>query len=593
MAKPGLSVDDPLTPSKDLASDTSKNSGVVTFKPFTPGFCPSKPLPQRNRRNKRTNLKFVGNEENEILPGLFEPTSYSKYLTLKFDDKRVEDSDMFTICKEITTICRREPKMSFQNDGSLLIEAISPEESEKLQSLELITGIKANCIPHKSMNRCRGVVRSRYLMKYSEERLLEEFKCQKVVDVKQMMKKIDGVLTPLPTYLITFDLIRLPRELKAAWLRLEVRPYIPSPRRCFYCQRFGHVSDSCRRKLKGEKRICNNCGQEDHGNCDNPSFCVNCTGSHPASSKSCERYLLEREIQTIRSKEHVTFQEAKKRVMTQFIRPGVSFASILSKSRKASTPEKSNSSPVDQNYVSLGSAASIAKSKRRRSIEEQDASPSCKSNRFEVLVDEVDCDVLDTESMKLDDDLSASGLDVTPALARSVVRAEVHTSACSAERVDASALAGLGEPAGASALAGLGEPAGALSPVGSGESAGEMALAGLGKSSEAESLTMCRESAVSFSVAGSLDQVGDSKNNSFNGGGSQIIKKNKTPIKGTADGTKTALNNHGNKSNTDNDIIPNRKMKVVNSNKISIPKNTKEKEILSGKTVTKSSRLKL
>ena len=512
----------------DLASDTSKSSGVVTFKPFTPGFSPSKPLPQRTWRNKRTSPRFAGNEEIEILPGLFEPTSYNRYLTLKFDDKRVEDSDMFTICKEITTICGREPKMSFQNDGNLLIEVISPEESEKLQSLELITGIKANCTPHKSMNRCRGVIKSRYLMKYSEERLQEEFKSQKVVDVKQMMRKIDGILTPLPTYVITFDLVRLPRELKAAWLRLEVRPYIPSPRRCYYCQRFGHVSDSCRRKLKGEKRICNNCGQEDHGICDNPYSCVNCNGSHPASSKSYDRYILEREIQIIRSKERVTFQEAKKRVMTQFIRPGVSFASIINKTRKAPTPEKSSSSPVEHDSLPLRNPTPIPKPKRRRSIEEQDTSPCSKSNRFEALVDEMESNVLDIDPMKLDNDLNASGQDVTPNLGRSVVRAEVHISACSAEQVDPHALAGLGEPAGA------------LSSVGSGESAGDIASAGSGESSEVESLTVFEESAASVSAAGSLDQVGDSKDNPGNEDrNKKIVKNDKNPGNGTADGTKT------------------------------------------------------
>ena len=279
---------------------------MATLQPFIPD-----PLPQRNRRNKRTNPTFLVSEF-EVLPGLFEPTSYSRYLTLKFDNQRAEDSDMFKICREITTICGREPKMLFQNYGSVLIEVVSPDESEKLQSLEIITGIKANCSPHKFMNLCKGVVRSRHLMKYSEERLQEEFKGQRVVDVAQVKRRIDGKLTPLPTYILTFDLWRLPRELKAAWLRLEIRPYVPSPRRCFYCQRFGHVSDSCRRKLKGEKGVCSNCGKEDHGECDRPSYCVNCSGSHSATSKSCDRYLLEREIQTIRSKERVTFQEAKK-----------------------------------------------------------------------------------------------------------------------------------------------------------------------------------------------------------------------------------------------------------------------------------------
>ena len=94
--------------------------------PFIPD-----PLPQRNRRNKRTNPTFLGSEF-EVLPGLFEPTSYRRYLTMKFDNQGAEDADMFKICREITTICGREPKMLFQSDGSVLIEVASPEDSEKL-----------------------------------------------------------------------------------------------------------------------------------------------------------------------------------------------------------------------------------------------------------------------------------------------------------------------------------------------------------------------------------------------------------------------------------------------------------------------------
>ena len=196
---------------------------------------------------------------------------------------------MFAIEREIVDAFGREPNMTFQSDGSfLLIEVATPEESVKLQALAMLNGTPAKCSLHRSLNQCKGVIRSTHLLKYSEERLLKEFESQKVVEVKQMNKYINGVLTPLPTYVLTFNLVRLPQKLKAAWLRLQIRPYVPAPR-CFYCQKFGHVSNSCREKLKGEKNVFNNCGQEEHGDCRRPSFCVNCEESHPASSKTFAR----------------------------------------------------------------------------------------------------------------------------------------------------------------------------------------------------------------------------------------------------------------------------------------------------------------
>ena len=62
-----------------------------------------------------------------------------------------------------------------QNDGSLLVETKLHEDSLKLQSLTKLSGDSAKCIPHSTMNKCRGVIRSTLLMRYSEERLLGEF----------------------------------------------------------------------------------------------------------------------------------------------------------------------------------------------------------------------------------------------------------------------------------------------------------------------------------------------------------------------------------------------------------------------------------
>ena len=311
-----------------------------------------------------------------------------------------------------------------------------------------------------------------------------------------------------------------------------------------------HVSDSCRRNLKGEKGICSNCSKEDHSECDSPSYCVNCSWSHSATSKSCERYLLEREIQTIHSKEHVTFQKAKKRVMTQFIRPGVSYASVINKTRKTPMPEKLVSSHVAQNDASLKDTSSTTNTKRRRSIEEQDISPYCKSNRFESLIDEVECNLLDIEPMKLGDDLSSPGQDVTRALTRTEVRAKLHVSVCSAEQGDASALVGLGS-------------AGALSSADLRESVEEFSSGGLEGPPGAESLPVLGES------VGSLKQVREFGDTVSKGVRSEKCQNTgKTPRKDKVDSSKTA------------DMMSNRRIKIPR-NKLGFTKNSTKTDIKS------------
>ncbi|CAN8025303.1 unnamed protein product, partial [Ixodes persulcatus] len=51
-------------------------------------------------------------------------------------------------------------------------------------------------------------------------------------------------------------------------------PYVPNPRRCFKCQRFGHGSQNCRGKA-----TCAKWGKNDHSadSCSNEAHCVNCT----------------------------------------------------------------------------------------------------------------------------------------------------------------------------------------------------------------------------------------------------------------------------------------------------------------------------
>ena len=217
--------------------------------------------------------------------------------------------------------------------------------------------------------------------------------------------------------------------------------------------------------------------------------------------------------------------------MTQFIRPGVSYASVINKTRKTPMSEKLVSSHVAQNDASLKDTSSTTNTKHRRSIEEQDISPYCKSNRFESLTDKVECNLLAIEPMKLGDDLSSPGQDVTPALTRTEVWAEVHVSACSAGQADASALVGLGS-------------VGALSSADLRESVEEFSSGGLEGLPGAESLPVSGESVAHLSRLGNLEIL--------------LVKEldlkcqntGKTPRKDKVDGFKTA------------EVMSNRRIKI-------------------------------
>ena len=103
---------------------------------------------------------------------------------------------------------------------------------------------------------------------------------------RRINKRADGILIPTPLLILTFELLSLPNEISAAWHKIKVKPFIPSPMRCFYRQIFGHTNKSCRRRIRNEKEICVNCAGEEHGTCSKTPNCMNCKGPHPASSKT-------------------------------------------------------------------------------------------------------------------------------------------------------------------------------------------------------------------------------------------------------------------------------------------------------------------
>ena len=147
-----------------------------------------------------------------------------------------------------------------------------------------------------------------------KEKLPHELSDQGVVGVDRLQKKVDGVLVPTPSLFLTFDRLKLPEVVKLAWLRLPVTTCIPSLRRCFHCQAFGHVSRSCRRLQDSLLVMYPSCGTTDHDSttCSDPISCFHCRRPHPAISKDCDRYRFKIEVFSIRTTEKIDFVEAKR-----------------------------------------------------------------------------------------------------------------------------------------------------------------------------------------------------------------------------------------------------------------------------------------
>ncbi|XP_037515053.1 uncharacterized protein LOC119391444 [Rhipicephalus sanguineus] len=194
--------------------------------------------------------------------------------------------------------------------GDILLEIRDSEQHTRLNKLVAFGETPVTVSAHRSMNTARGVVSDSDLIYLSEAELLEGWKGQNVTNVQRIVIRRENKEIPTKHLILTFNSSDLPQTIETGYTKTPVRPYIPNPRRCFQCQRFGHGSRSCR-----GRPTCAKCGAQGHDsdNCDAAPHCVNCDGAHAAYSRSCPNWKKEKEIISLKVRENISFREARKR----------------------------------------------------------------------------------------------------------------------------------------------------------------------------------------------------------------------------------------------------------------------------------------
>ncbi|GBM35041.1 hypothetical protein AVEN_240391-1 [Araneus ventricosus] len=147
--------------------------------------------------------------------------------------------------------------------GDILVEVESPKQAKEILKLKSLSTIPVTVNPHATLNSSKGVISCGELLNESEDKITEELKIQGVIHVRGITIRRDGQLLNTKHLILTFDSNKLPEHIKAGYMRLSVRTYIPIPLRCFKCQRFGHSKTSCRRTL-----TCARCAEVGHESTD-------------------------------------------------------------------------------------------------------------------------------------------------------------------------------------------------------------------------------------------------------------------------------------------------------------------------------------
>lgn len=272
--------------------------------------------------------------------------TFPKYHVLHSDSTPARKLSPFLVAKCLKEKIGPKHKVTKMSSGDLLIELTEKEQVPKITELTNIGNTTVSTTVHRSLNTSKGVISEQDFIGLSDEELLDGFQDQQVIKVQRIVIRRNDQETPTKHIILTFATSDMPTSIEAGYLKINVRPYIPNPRRCFKCQRFGHASQVCR-----GKDTCAKCSSNDHKaeSCEASPHCVNCGGDHPAYSRSCPSWKREKEIITLTVKEKISFVEARKRLSHLFHK---SYAEVTRKGAASQRPQESTVSAQSDAVVS-------------------------------------------------------------------------------------------------------------------------------------------------------------------------------------------------------------------------------------------------
>ena len=80
----------------------------------------------------------------------------------------------------------------------------------------------------------------------SEVEIKKELQEQGIFEVLRVTVNRNTEKAPTNTLSLTFNTLKMPKEIAVGYLNMKVALFIPNPVHCFNCNRFGHTSQCCK-----------------------------------------------------------------------------------------------------------------------------------------------------------------------------------------------------------------------------------------------------------------------------------------------------------------------------------------------------------
>lgn len=286
---------------------------------------PGNPIDDGGRRKRKKGMTVNLQDFPEWFNEDYSNINQEVYIHVKAKegDVPIARRNRFLLAKILKEKTTHITKASFNAEGDMILKIKGEKEAEKILAMKSIGSWPVTVEKHRTLNSSKGVIFCPDMCWLKEQEVVEglsDYKVSEVYIFKRTPRNGDSGANkeprPYGLAILTFNSQEPPKRIKYGFEYIDVRHYIPNPKRCRKCQKLGHTTKWC----KSTTEICAECGQD---NLQNHScgmkMCVNCCKpGHASNSRDCPTYIMHKEWEAIMVLQKKTKYEAKQAFFAKY-----------------------------------------------------------------------------------------------------------------------------------------------------------------------------------------------------------------------------------------------------------------------------------
>jgi hypothetical protein len=161
--------------------------------------------------------------------------SFPRFLVISSKDVTPIKYSIFAVQNFIQCDVGEVKEAKKLRNGTILLEVKTKHQATKALAMTIWFDTKITVTTHRSLNTCRGVIRSRDLRDGEDAEVLSGLASQGVTALKHIMRRNGDKYEPSNTFILTFSAPTPPPFVRAAYMRIPVELFVPNPLRFFKC----------------------------------------------------------------------------------------------------------------------------------------------------------------------------------------------------------------------------------------------------------------------------------------------------------------------------------------------------------------------